>query len=119
MDKFIKGRIKSIYFALKGAFLLLTTEHAIMSQIFVALLMTGLGFYVGITKMEWLFQVFGIGLVLVAEGLNTAIEAICDFIHPEHHKKIGFIKDIAAGAVCFAAFTAILIGVIIYYPYFF
>ncbi|MEZ4792441.1 MAG: diacylglycerol kinase [Gelidibacter sp.] len=32
-------------------------------------------------------------------GLNTAIEYIADFIHPELHKSIGRIKDIAAGAV--------------------
>lgn len=119
MRVFIKGRIKSIYFAVKGMFILLTTEHAIISQTFVGILMTGLGLYVGLTKMEWVVQIFALGLVLVAEGLNTAIEALCDFIHPEHHKKIGFIKDISAGAVCFAAFTAFLIGILIYYPYFF
>jgi diacylglycerol kinase len=32
------------------------------------------------------------------EGLNTAIEKMADFIHPDH-QRIGFIKDIAAGAV--------------------
>ena len=39
-----------------------------------------------------------IGLIMSLEGLNTAIEEIADFIHPEHHKKIGLIKDLAAGA---------------------
>jgi diacylglycerol kinase (ATP) len=55
-------------------------------------------------------------LVLGIEGLNTAVEKVADFIHPEFHQKIGFIKDIAAGAVFFAAMTAIAIGCMIYIP---
>jgi diacylglycerol kinase (ATP) len=50
------------------------------------------------------------------EGLNTAVEKIADFIHPEFHNRIGFIKDIAAGAVLFAAFSAIAVGALIYVP---
>ncbi len=119
MTKFIKGRIRSVYFAFKGMFLLMTTEDAIVSQLFVLLLMTGIGLYVGLTKIEWIMQFFAFGLVFVAEGMNTTVEALCDFIHPKYHKKIGFIKDIAAGSVSFAAVTSIFIGGIIYYPYFF
>jgi diacylglycerol kinase (ATP) len=50
------------------------------------------------------------------EGLNTAIEKVADFIHPNYDERIGFIKDIAAGAVLFAAITAVIIGLIIYIP---
>jgi diacylglycerol kinase (ATP) len=80
--------------------------------------MTIAGFYFNITTTEWLFQVFAIGLVMSVEGLNTAVEKVADFIHPEFHERIGFIKDIAAGAVFFAALTAIVIGAIIYVPKF-
>ncbi|WP_291116875.1 diacylglycerol kinase [Flavobacterium sp. UBA6135] len=113
---FFTGRIKSIAFAVKGAFKLITTEHSVMAQFSIAILMTIAGFYFGISKTEWLFQIFSIGLVLSIEGLNTAVEKIADFIHPDYHEKIGFIKDIAAGAVFFAALTAILIGALIYVP---
>ena len=113
---FVKGRIKSLKFALKGLWLLITTEHSIMVQISVAVVMTFVGFWLDISKTEWLFQILAIGLVLVAESLNTAVEKLCDFIHPEHDSRIGFIKDISAGAVTFAALVAIVIGVIIYLP---
>ncbi|MBS9768187.1 MAG: diacylglycerol kinase family protein [Flavobacteriaceae bacterium] len=119
MKKFIVGRIKSVKFAVKGAFILLSTEHAIISQVSVGILMTVVGFMVGISKIEWIMQIFAIGLVLTAEGLNTAIEAICDFIHPDYHEKIGFIKDISAGAVTFAATTAFFVAILIYFPYIF
>lgn len=115
---FISGRLKSITFAVKGAIKLIATEHSIMVQFSLGILMTILGFYCNITQTEWLFQTMAIGMVMSIEGLNTAIEKIADFIHPNYHERIGFIKDIAAGAVLFAAFTAIIIGLIIYTPKF-
>ncbi|MEL4455429.1 diacylglycerol kinase family protein [Lutimonas vermicola] len=113
---FIKGRIKSLKFAIKGVWFLISTEHSIMVQLAIAVMVTFLGWWFDISTIEWIFQVFAIGLILVAESLNTCIEKLCDFIHIDYNKKIGFIKDIAAGAVTFAAITAIIIGLIIYLP---
>lgn len=113
---FFTGRLKSLKYAVSGAIKLITTEHSIMAQCSLAIIMTLAGFYFNISKTDWLFQTFAIGLVLSIEGLNTAVEKVADFIHPEFHERIGFIKDIAAGAVFFAASTAIITGFIIYYP---
>lgn len=113
---FLTGRFKSLGFALKGAIKLITTEHSVMVQFSVALLLIFAGFYYNITSTEWLIQTLAIGLVLSIEGINTAVEKVADFIHPEFHERIGFIKDIAAGAVFFAAMTAIAVGCIIYIP---
>lgn len=117
MSGFLIGRIKSIQYAVKGFFLLLTTENAIKSQVFFALIFTGLGIYFDLSRVDWALQFLAIGLVLSVESLNTAVEKVCDFIHPEHHSKIGFIKDVASGAVTFAALTALVIGLLIYLPY--
>ena len=115
---FFSGRLKSIGYAFKGAVKLITTEHSVMAQFSIGILLIFLGVYFNITKTEWLFQTLAIGLVLSIEGLNTAVEKIADFVHPKFHERIGFIKDIAAGAVFFAALTAIAIGIIIYLPKF-
>ena len=117
-NTFISGRLKSVTFAVKGALKLIATEHSIMVQFSLAILMTIAGFCFNITKTEWLFQIVSIGLVMSIEGLNTAVEKVADFIHPDYHERIGFIKDISAGAVLFAAVTAIIIGLIIYTPKF-
>lgn len=117
-DSFIKGRIRSLKFAFKGAFLLLTTEHSIMVQFSLGILVTVLGFVMDISTTEWMFQLIAIGMVLVAESLNTGIEKLCDFVHIEYHDRIGFIKDISAGAATFAALIAIAVGLIIYIPKF-
>lgn len=117
-NTFVKGRLKSVTYAFKGAVKLISTEHSVMVQFSLGILLTIAGFYFDISHEEWLFQIFAIGLVLSVEGLNTAVEKVADFIHPNYHEKIGFIKDIAAGAVFFAAMTAIAIGLIIYIPKF-
>uniref|UniRef100_UPI00404AB7B6 diacylglycerol kinase family protein n=1 Tax=Flavobacterium sp. TaxID=239 RepID=UPI00404AB7B6 len=118
-ERFLSGRMKSFKFAILGAYKLINTEHSVISQLSLGVLITIAGFYFGITKTEWMFQILAIGLVLSVEGLNTAVEKIADFIHPEYHERIGFIKDIAAGAVFFAAITALAIAAIIYFPYLF
>jgi len=115
---FVSGRLKSFKYAIHGAYKLVTTEHSVMVQFFLGITMTAAGFYFEISKTDWLFQTLAIGLVLSIEGLNTAVEKIADFIHPSFHDKIGFIKDVAAGAVFFAAVAAIAVGLIIYIPIF-
>lgn len=116
LASFIKGRVRSIKYAAKGGWILVTTEHSIITQLIIGIIMTILGFVVGLTTTEWMFQIAAIGLVLVAEAANTSIEHLCDFIHPEQHKKIGTIKDIAAGIPFIAAIIAIIIGLILYVP---
>lgn len=115
---FLAGRIKGCGYAFKGAVSLLKSEHSIQAQAFIGVCVTILGFAFDITATEWILQVFAIGLIMSLEGMNTAIEAIADFIHPDYHVKIGHIKDIAAGAVFITAITATIVGLIIYVPYF-
>ncbi len=80
--------------------------------------MTAAGFYFEISNTEWILQILAIGLVLGIEGLNTAIEKMADFVQPEYDEKIGFIKDISAGAVMLVSVAASVIGLIIYIPKF-
>lgn len=87
-----------------------------MVQVAIAVIVTFFGWWFRLSASEWMFQILAIGLVLSIESINTGIEKLCDFVHPDHHKKIGFIKDIAAGAVTFAAITAIIVGLVIYLP---
>lgn len=115
-NTFFTGRLKSVGYAFKGAIKLITSEHSVMIQFSLAVALLFAGFFFDISMTEWMFQTLAIGLVLGVESLNTAVEKIADFIHPDYHEKIGFIKDIAAGAVFFAAMTAIAIGCMIYIP---
>lgn len=78
--------------------------------------MTFAGFYYDISVNEWIAQLLAIGLVMGIEGLNTAVEKISDYIQPEVDPKIGFIKDVSAGAVMIVSIIASIVGLIIYIP---
>lgn len=118
-NSFLGKRLKGCEYAIKGAWMLLKNEASIQVQAVIAVLMTIAGFYFDITTTEWIMQLLAIGLVMSIEGLNTAAEEMANFIHPERHKQIGYIKDVAAGAVFFAAVVAVVIGCIIYFKYLF
>lgn len=115
-DGFVKGRLKSLRFAFRGMLILVRSEHSVMVQLAIGILVSILGFLLHISPTEWILQTICIGMVLSAEGLNTAVEKLCDFVNPGPDPKIGRIKDIAAGGVGFAALVAIVVGLIIYAP---
>ncbi len=117
-DSFVVDRFKSVKYALKGLWMLLKSENSIKFQFGIGIALTFLGFSMNISTSEWTAQFLAIGLVMVAEGLNTSVEKIANFIHPEYHEKIGEIKDIAAGAVAIAALVSFVIGFLIYLPKF-
>jgi len=61
---------------------------------------------------DWMDSVLIIvvtAMVLFAETMNTAIEALCDFVESRHNEKIGIIKDIAAGGVGIVMFAWLLV----------
>ena len=66
--------------------------------------------------MEWVAIIFAVGLVIVAETFNTAIEIDINLTSPEYHPYARDTKDVAAAAVLLSVFTAIIIGLIIFLP---
>jgi len=115
-ESFGVNRLKSVGYAFKGLMVLIKTENSIKLQLIIAAIVTVAGIYFNISTTEWLIQLVMISVVMSVEGANTAIEYMADFIHPEHHPKIGLIKDIGAGAVFIASIIAIVVAGIIYIP---
>ncbi len=110
------SRLKSISFAFAGIRELLIREHnsRIHLAATVGVITAGIVFRVSTTEAAILATVTG--AVWIAELFNTCIERIMDFIHPEEHPSIKFIKDLAAGAVLAAALTAVVVGLLIFIP---
>ena len=55
-----------------------------------------------------------IGLVLAAEMMNSALEALVDRLHPEIHVEIKKVKDMASGAVLILVLLSILVGAMLF-----
>ena len=77
----------------------------------------GVGFYFGITRVEWALVALAVAGVWTAELLNTAIEALTDLVSPDYHPLAGKAKDVAAGAVLLAAIGALAVGLLVFGPY--
>lgn len=111
--------IKSFGFALSG--IAYTAKSQMNFRIHLAAIIgvAAAGWYCKLSPGEWLAIVLAIGLVLVAEGLNTALEILVDLVSPEFNIQAGRVKDVAAGAVLIAAVISVLTGLIIFIPKFF
>ena len=111
-------RLQSFRYAFKGMILLFKKEHNAWIHGIAMLSVIAMGFYFSISNSEWIAVILCIGIVLAAEAFNTAIEIICDYIQPDHDKRIEYIKDLAAGGVLFTAISAFCVGLIIFLPKF-
>ena len=58
----------------------------------------------------WAVLGLAVGIVLMAELFNSALETLIDHVHPEHHPEVGAAKDIAAAAVLLASIAAVVAG---------
>lgn len=96
-------------------------EHNMRFHVTALLCVVILGFVFSISMFEWIAILLASGLVITTELINTALEEVCDMVteaHPNSYDKAGKPKDLSAGAVLIASFTALGVGLIIFIPYF-
>jgi len=112
-EKFIRGRKNSFHFAFSGFFYVLKTQKNAWLHLAATVVVVLLAFWLQIGRTEWLAILLVIGLVWMAEFMNTALEVIVDLASPEKHPLAKVGKDVGAASVLIAAFLAVIIGVIV------
>lgn len=115
MKRILKQFLASLGYAIKGIFVLVKEEQNAHIHFAATVIVIIAGIYFNISTVEWTMVLFAIGIVWVAEAINTAIENTLDFINASHHPKIGKIKDISAGAVLIAALISISIASFVFW----
>lgn len=116
-DRFsLAARARSFGHAFRGVAALLASQHNAWIHALATLAVVGTGALAGLSRLEWSVLVLAIAAVWTAEGLNTALEFLCDAVHPERHPLVGRAKDVAAAAVLVAAAGAAVVGVIVLGP---
>lgn len=111
------GRLfKSFKYALDGLRYAFKYEQNLLVHIVATVLVIIFGFLFKISLGEWLVLVLIIGMVIATELINTSIEATIDLCTSEIHPLAKVAKDTAASAVLVFAFTAVIIGLIIFVP---
>lgn len=115
MGKFIKGRVRSILFALDGWVVVLKNEKNTWVHAFVTICAVVAGFWLEITKDQWMLLIITITIVWVAEFINSAIEMMIDLFSPQTHPLAKKGKDIGAAAVLISATASVLIGFLLFW----
>jgi diacylglycerol kinase (ATP) len=105
-----KGFWAPLQTALNGVVYTVKTQRHMRFHLFVVFVVLLIGIYFNLRVSQMLILIFTIGLVLVAEMFNSAIEATVDLIEPRYHPLAKFAKDISAGAVLVASTIAIVVG---------
>jgi len=109
----MKNKFKPAFLGIKN---LLLYDLAIRIHLVIALVVSAAGWIFGVSSLEWLIIILCIGIVLVAEAFNSAIEKLCDLTDDHYNTRIKTIKDITAGSVLIAAFISAVAGIIIFLP---
>ncbi|MBA4550617.1 MULTISPECIES: diacylglycerol kinase [Thermoactinomyces] len=109
--------LRSFVYALEGLKYTIVTQRNMRFHFLVALGVLLLSLTLPMNKVEVLVLFVAIVLVLFAELINTAIEAVVDMVTGEYHPLAKVAKDVAAGAVLLTAGFAVIIGISVFYPH--
>jgi diacylglycerol kinase len=105
--------LPALGYALRGVrFMLAELNARVLLAATIATLVAG--FWAQLSALEWCAVVAALGLVWVAEVLNTAVERLTDLVSPGFHPLAGKTKDVAAAAVLIAMVAAVSIGIIVF-----
>ncbi len=113
---FWRARLRSFGCAIRGIGTLLRTQTNARIHLLATVAVFSTAYAVNIARYFWVLLSLAIGLVWVAEGLNTAIEILSDRITKEPDDHIRRAKDVAAGAVLISAIIAATIGIMVLGP---
>ena len=106
--------IESFNFAFEGIIHVLRTQRNMRIHFAVAVLVLIAALVSGVDKMELIALLLAIAFVLIAEMLNTAVEAAIDVATTSFDPMAKLAKDIAAGAVLIATAVAVAVGYLVF-----
>ena len=114
-----KGINRIIYsskFSIEGLIYAYKTEkslilHAVLSSIAIIL-----GFVLSISINQWIVLLIALGVILMIELLNTAIEAVVDMVTLEYNELAKIAKDCGSASAFVASIIGVIIALVIFIP---
>ncbi len=111
----VKKLVDSFNYAIEGIIYSIRTQRNMRIHMVVAMIVLIGCFFFDLTKIELLVLTITITMVIVAEMINTAVEAAIDATTNYYHPLAKIAKNVAAGAVLITALNALLVAYIIFY----
>ena len=89
--------LKKLAVILSGLHIAVVTDFSVAYKVILSVPVLGISFFF----RQWVdvsLILLAMGLMLISELFNSAIEVLCDFVEPQKNEQIRIIKDIAAAA---------------------
>lgn len=110
-----RNLIKSFNYAAEGIIYVLRTQRNMKLHFLIAGIVLVLSLFLNLSRLEFIALLFAVTFVLVAELVNTAIEAAIDVVTPTFDPLAMIAKDVAAGAVLISAINAVVVGYLVFF----
>lgn len=107
--------IKSFNYAVEGIIYSLSTQRHMRFHYLIAFFVILGSLFFELSKVEFAIIILCIGLVIICEMINTAIESVVDLITDEYAPLAKIAKDVSAGAVLVSALVSVAIGYLIFF----
>jgi diacylglycerol kinase (ATP) len=111
----LRIRAASFAYAARGIAAFAREPHARV-HFAAAFAVAGLAAWLRVSRAEGALLALAVGLVLAAETLNSALEALADRVAPDPHPLVARAKDVAAAGVLLSALAAALVGALVLGP---
>ncbi len=106
--------VESFNYAVEGIIHVLRTHRNMRIHFSAAILVLVAALWIGVDRLELVVLLVSIAFVLVAEMINSAIEAAIDVATSSFDPLAKLAKDIAAGAVLIASINAVAVGYLVF-----
>ena len=111
-----KKLVNSFKYAIQGFISSFKTERNMKIHIFIMCLVILAGWWLKISKTEWIICIILFGIVISSEIVNTAIETVVNMITTYKNPEAKLAKDLSAASVLVIAIVSAIIGLIIFLP---
>lgn len=108
---------KSFGYSIEGLKYAYKYEQSMLIHVIATICVLLANIFFQVNGIEWLITLLAIGMVLSAELINSAIEAVVDLVTLEEHPLAKIAKDCSSAATFVLACMAALIGIVVYVPY--
>ncbi|MFZ0434733.1 MAG: diacylglycerol kinase family protein [Chthoniobacterales bacterium] len=114
ITRYLSKRLKSFGYAFRGIRTLLVTQPHAQLHLLATIIVVTVGIRVGLRRWEWVSIILCIGMVWMAEALNTALEFLADEVSLEKRERIGKAKDVAAAGVLIVAMISVVVAALVF-----
>jgi len=116
MQPFFHSRVRSFRNAFSGWWYVIRTQRNAWIHTLATICVVLLSAWLALPLRDWAVLILTIAMVWTAEFLNSALEAVVDLASPQRHPLAKVGKDVGAAGVLIAAFSAVVIGILILGP---